>query len=475
MAANRFRLGSRNKGLHPGLRQTGIPRLRTVGWTQLFAGVAAASGQDGDEDTHMRRIYSNDPQIDSDYIINPFHMLSSTSSRLHLAAPYFTYATPILGAVRGGKPVQLIVGLNTATSPNALRALHRKPGVEIRYFTDRFHAKIYLFDDGAILGSSNLTDGGLLSNREAVIVLDRPENAAAVEELRGLFAGLWEAAHVLSDEKLETFAEMRRSLPRPFPDPDREIEKALGKAEPPNVRVASRKRSRKHIFLETLRRRVQQYRPAFNEVTDILQGHGFRREELVDLGTANETNRFLNYVRKVHAVGDEAWQTAEILLPEGRRAAIVRLGREWASAADSKVPEDYASWLQNVHRVFGTAGSLDAATKDAITAGLMSLHAFNEQFRFVKGGTKNLPGTFWKENRDDIAKVKATLSHLLYGDGDFVERLHDVLYDASSKLHLFGQFCGLELYGTVKPEEYPPINGRMAKALRYLGYGVEGI
>ena len=65
-------------------------------------------------------------------------------------------------------------------------------------------------------------------------------------------------------------------------------------------------------------------------------------------------------------------------------------------------------------------------------------------------------------------------SHLLYGKGDFVERMHDILYDASFKLHLFGRFCALELYGTVKPEEYPPINRRMAKALRYLGYDVKG-
>jgi hypothetical protein len=42
------------------------------------------------------------------------------------------------------------------------------------------------------------------------------------------------------------------------------------------------------------------------------------------------------------------------------------------------------------------------------------------------------------------------------------------------KLGYFGQFCALELFGTVKPEECPPMNGRMAKALRYLGFDVPG-
>lgn len=57
--------------------------------------------------------------------------------------------------------------------------------------------------------------------------------------------------------------------------------------------------------------------------------------------------------------------------------------------------------------------------------------------------------------------------------GDFVERLHDVLF-GSMKLKLFGISCALELYGTIKPEEYPPVNGRIVKSLRYLGFDVRG-
>ena len=422
----------------------------------------------------MRRIYSNDPAVDAGYVINPFIELSADSPYLHLAAPYFTHADPLLDAVSGDRSLRLLVGLNAATSPKALRALHGRPGVEIRYFTSRFHAKIYLFDKGALLGSSNLTEGGLRSNREAVIVLDQPEDADTLEELRTLFAGLWQAGHTLTDAKLEAFADTSGSFSQQSLDPDREIEKAVGRAQPPNVRVVSRKQSREHIFMETLQRRVQQYRPAFNEVSDILQRHGYRRVELAELGAANETNRFLNYVRKVHAIGEEAWRDAPSRDVDGRRAVIERLGREWAGAADSKVPEDFASWLRNVIRVFGEQESLKTATKEEITEGLISLHAFNEQLRFVKGGAENLPAEFWKQNRDDVAKVKRTLLHFLHGDGEFVARLHDILYDASLKLPMFGQFCALELYGTVRPEEYPPINGRMAKSLRYLGYEVEG-
>ena len=111
----------------------------------------------------------------------------------------------------------------------------------------------------------------------------------------------WDAGHVLTKEKLNTFAETHDALTRRVSDLDIAIEKAVGKAEPPNISVTSREVSKERIFLEGLRQQVyEQYRPAFNEVTAILKEHGFRRDELFDLGAAHETNRFLNYVRLTH-------------------------------------------------------------------------------------------------------------------------------------------------------------------------------
>jgi hypothetical protein len=102
----------------------------------------------------------------------------------------------------------------------------------------------------------------------------------------------------------------------------------------------------------------------------------------------------------------------------------------------------------------------------------MSLHAFSEQLRFVKGGEANLPNAFWAANNQDVDRAKKTLNYFLHGAGDFIERPHDVLYDPAMKLGFFGIFCALELYGTIKPGDCPPLNGRIAKALRFLGFDV---
>ena len=77
----------------------------------------------------MNRIFSNGRS--SDYVFNPFNRLVLSSQHLHLAAPYFTMAAPILEAAQAGKSVQILVGLNAATSPDALKKVHALAGVSV--------------------------------------------------------------------------------------------------------------------------------------------------------------------------------------------------------------------------------------------------------------------------------------------------------------------------------------------------------
>ena len=419
----------------------------------------------------MNRIYSNQPS--GGFVKYLFKQLCDASNQLDLATPYFTEPELVLEAATRGKTVRLLVGLNAITRPESLRKLHGVSNISIRYLTNLFHAKIYIFDDVALLGSSNLTDNGLVRNREAVICLKQSEDPLAVEELRELFSELWDWGLVLTTEKLETFATAYTAARARAYDPDTDIEKAIGRAEPPSVRAGSRKKTREHLHLEPLRRQVyEQYRPAFEEVDSILNEKELRRPELSKLGRPYETNRFLNWVRLTHAAGDNAWESVPLRAPEGRKAETIRIGREWKATENNRVSDDFLDRLRTVTQVFYTVKSVEAASKDQIMNGLMAIHAFSEQHRFVDGGLKNLPNEFWSLNGHDVARVKVTLNHLLYGTGEFVQRLHDILNKPAMKLKLFGRFSALELYGTLRPYECPPVNGRIAKALRYLGFDV---
>jgi hypothetical protein len=420
----------------------------------------------------MQRLFSNG--LNKDFVRAVFERLAFKTKRLYLAAPYFDYAEPILQAAQLGKPVQLLIGLNGATSTKALTEILGKPGVHIRYFTHRFHAKLYIFDDAALVGSANLTDAGMMANREGVVCFDRDEDGETIEEVRALFAELWNDAQVLTPEKLETFSKIMGTT-KPGPNPEASIEEALGRTAPKNINVESRKTSRERLFLEGLRRQVyEQYRPAFIEVQSLLISQNLHRQELLSLGPGNATNRFLNWVRLTQAPGEDTWRSTPLRSPNERRDEILRLGHDWIETTDSRMVPAYAEQLETVRRVFVSDDAISRATKDELSDGFLGLHAFLEQLRFVKGGLANLAPTFWRENDDDENRVKKTISYLLHRSGDFIQRLHDVLYDRDLKIAYFGLFCALELYGSIKPEEFPPMNGRIAKALRFIGFDVKG-
>lgn len=420
----------------------------------------------------MSTVFSNGP-VAKDWVRKPFEQLARSSSQLWLASPYFTEAGAVVEAAKAGKPVQLLTGLNLATKPDALRQVHGLTGVSVRFYTDRFHAKLFIFEHGALIGSSNLTDGGMAANREGTVLLDPLDDPERYQEVQALFNDLWEGGNVLTDPILDKFAATWKRL-NDGPDPHLELEKQIGRHAPPNISVSSQTSSTSRNFLQGLRREAyEQYRPAFMEVDQVLTTEGLRRADLSSINPLQETNRFLNWLRKTHVVGEDAWRSAPQREPADRRELVRQYGLEWVQATDNLVPDVFFDSLDTVARYFGSPEAIRAATHDEIGNALMSLHAFTEQLRFVQGGQKNVLPEFWRENGNDTELVRRSISHLLHGSGDFAERLHDVLFDRSRKIRMFGKFTALELFGTVRPDEFPPVNGRMVKALRFLGYPVK--
>lgn len=202
--------------------------------------------------------------------MNPFTGLISKASQISIAAPYVTKTDALLDAARSGKRVDLLVGLNAITTPAALAAVYQEPNIRVRYYAHpRFHAKIYIFDAAAMLGSSNLTDGGLLSNREATILLEDADDPDAIVELRAVFKNLWEHAHALTPKIFKRFEEARKNIKATGADDV--IACKVGNAEPPNINVDSQHQTAERMFIQGLRRQVMEYGNAFSEITLLLQ------------------------------------------------------------------------------------------------------------------------------------------------------------------------------------------------------------
>lgn len=414
-------------------------------------------------------IFTNEPG--KPYVLKPFLDLLLASSEASLAAPYFTRWQEIRHCADTGVKIELLIGLNPSTTVEAVTQVVGHPNITIRYLTGRFHAKIFLFENSALLGSSNITQGGLVQNREATIHLRAATDRERIDDVRTLFEDLWEAAEPLTAEVLKTFRIVMQSITAPAEN-DKKITDALGKAEPRNVNVGSKKKTRRAKYASALRKLVyEQYRPAFMEVAGLLGGHALRRPSLAELSLENETNRFLNWV-KLSYVSGEDYEEAVLLPDEAeRRENILRYAREWRDAGDDMVEQSYIDRLEVAEKAFATPEAIASESKDELTRGLAAIHAFSEQMRFVKKGA--IEAEFWKGNGNDDAKARRSLTHLLFGPGEFVGRLHDLVYNPHYKLANFGLYCALELYGTVRPKEFPPVNGRIAKGLRYLGFKVQ--
>ncbi len=107
---------------------------------------------------------------------------------------------------------------------------------------------------------------------------------------------------------------------------------------------------------------------------------------------------------------------------------------------------------------------------DDIVDALVVLHSFHDRLRFYGGGLETLKKFFASQN--DLEKVKASFTHLLFGKGDAIKRMSDLIFDSSFKLNAFGQSNVQELIGWINSEDLPVINGRTTKVLRYFGFDV---
>jgi hypothetical protein len=414
----------------------------------------------------MPTLYSNGPQ--RDFVIRPYLQLMAKTTTLFVASPFVTLTNHLAEAARQGKNVSLLVGLNVATNPAALRAILGIPHLAIRYYTHRFHAKIYLFDSCALVGSSNLTDGGMQSNREATVFLDQLDQ---VQEVRALCQELWSGAPVLTPDVLKRFEESVGPFGKQF-NPDARVEASVGRAEPANITVGSEKKTSEYIFLEALRRKVyEQFGPAFNECSELLATKGLHRSEWSETDKGSETNRFLNWVRLTHGSGDE-WQKSPLRNQDERRQLLLSLGQEWVGTQNPRITHDYFTNMEYLKTVFSAEDVLLNSSRGQLSEALMGVHAFEEQIRFIKGGYSAIIEFFWKENNDDVERVRKTLHHLVFGKEEFIRRLYDVLNFPEWKIRYFGESCALELSGTVRPAMCPPMNGRSAKGLRYIGFDV---
>lgn len=414
----------------------------------------------------MDGLFSNCPRSKS-FTINFFMRNALKAKSAQLACPFFTDANPLKLLVDAGcSNVRLIVRLCESTTPQALAEAKALKGVEIRFFTAReFHAKFYILGDTVLVGSANLTSAGLLKNRELSVAIGSDD--VLFDEVPAYFDELWDAASVLTQNAFLSFSAWWKKHASSEPPPIDGIEPS----SPATIAVKTQIKDRTRSYLEAFRSLyVEKLIPAHREVEEIYRAAGRRHPDFDGLPYEYELDRFLFWVRGFTT--DEDLHKHPLRTGTDRRAWIAEHVGRWLDNRDEDLNIDSVrvARISRLQALFADEDALSAVGMDEMVDLLQGSAAFVEMQRFSKGGLPNHLKAFKADN--DIAKVRASFRHLAFGEGDFVRRVYDTIYLPEFKLAHWGRNCAFELFGWTNHDGAPPFNGRIIKALRYLGFDV---
>lgn len=414
----------------------------------------------------MRVLFTNRPK-GKDFTVNFFYSRGPSANTAQLACPFFTDFEPLkILKDAGCQHIRLIVRLCEATSPDALQAARSLGDVDIRFFTSSaFHAKFYILGQFALIGSANLTDAGMKSNRELSIAIGSEDEV--FDEIPAFFDELWNSASVLTTDALDRFKAWRRLNNRPDAPPIDGIEPS----SPITIAVKTQIENRTRTYLESFRALyVEKLIPAYRIVEEIYAEQGKRHPAFTDRSHDYEIDRFLFWVRGFTT--DEQLDQHPYRTGEDLRSNIRRHVADWFKTEPSglNIDEQRLDRIDRLQQLFADRERLEYVEMDQIADLLQGCAAFVEMLRFTKGGLENHIKAFKKDN--DITKVRSSLRHLAFGPGDYVQRVYDCVYLPEYRLSHWGRNCTLELFGWINKEKAPPFNGRIIKALRYLGFDV---
>lgn len=423
----------------------------------------------------MLNVFANRKQR-SDFVIAELQRRGVKDCDLFIAVAFFTEAEVVKTLLEKGCKIRMVVRLGFPTNPAALEAIRRHENISLRFYSSMsFHPKLYIFgDDVALVGSANLTHSALTSNQEVVVSIAGDDERFA--ELAAIFQNYWDDAEVLTDEKLATYAQAYKKFAVHDNAADklaRELADALGNTAPANIDRGEKKRSKQSLFLSNYRKTYQEAVAAFNTARRAYEATGYRKASGQDIPLRLEIDSFISFVRDKETAGD-SWGLGPMRNDAEQAVFVQGLVEKWKVTKwphfeDRIVGENYPRLM----RVFASRESLAKATDDELFEALCTLHSFHDRLRFHDGGMPTWKKRFLAANKPE--RVRESLAYLVFGDGDVIERMANMIYNEDYWLSEFGQSNVQELIGWRNREELPVINGRTTKILRFFGAKVRQI
>lgn len=384
---------------------------------------------------------------------------------IYIAVPFLTEIKFIQSIIKRGCRLRIIFRLCYLNNPAMLRELIKSPHIDVRYYTsEKFHSKLYIFGEKiAYIGSSNLTDSGLISNQEINISI-LSENPI-FEELQTLFIDYWENAEVLNDEVINKFEQIRDNVSIATDKFHKDLINKLGEVSFPGVFLTNKKRNSKNLFVSNFLKEYQEYINSFKLLQEIYNNIGKRKD--VSLPLRIEIDRFLSWIRLNYAKG-ETYLNVPIKSIDSIKTQVEPLILKYIETYDSHFDETVRTKFPLLSKNFSSGESINSLSSEEIYDTLMYVNAFHDQFRFFPYGYETMKEIFLSSNSQ--IKLKKMLTYLLYGSGEYYQRVANTIFDSEYKLYKFSKSCVKELFGLINSEDIPTCNDRLLRSMQWLGF-----
>jgi len=148
-------------------------------------------------------------------LLKPLHLTSSREFRNSGVRLKFLVGLSERQFITDYEPLEQLLRVRTKLGGDSRR-------LQIRYYNDpRFHPKMFIFTSGKsaalLIGSSNITKGGLEGNKEANLILEETTEHVAIQNANEFFDQLWDRAKKLTQKALEVYRQDKKEYEKARP------------------------------------------------------------------------------------------------------------------------------------------------------------------------------------------------------------------------------------------------------------------
>ncbi len=398
---------------------------------------------------------------ESDTCVEDF-LLSVTKScdEIYLSIAYFSKKDIIDHWLRKNVKLSCIVALQPPTDPHILRQLLPLPPsqVELKFFDSRFHSKCYIFlkrgiPFGALLGSSNLTNGGLSANIETNVYITDPDQ---IDELMQQFQRTWGSAAALSPDDIKHYEKIYLASIK-----DRK-KAAAQQNSYERKHVVPRLTSKKRVAIKKTGRDFYGFWKCVDDIIRVL---------------GNEAQKHSGKIPLYFTV-DQFWHWI-VAVKKLKSNPKMRSDKQHRESYIRKYFKEYVLWEKesgnsNHYRIARSKTFRTKLSKFGI--GKLSRRDARDLYSLLhSGGMRtqrfNADISFSQEN--PIGKIRTSLDYLIHSSDDIAQRISALLNDDKYKLKHFGKSNIQEINGWVFPNKMPIRNDKADKAIKALGYTVQ--